>query len=95
MTDERSDILAELRRAIDGVDDELVSLFAKRFELVRHVAEFKKSRGLPAAIPSRVAQVVGRVRLEAEERGFPPDTAEKLWRLLIADMIAYEENHLQ
>ena len=95
MTVQKPDTLAELRRAIDGVDDELVALFAKRFALVKDVAEFKKPRGLPAAIPSRVAEVVARVRLEAEAQGFPPDTAERLWRQLIADMIAYEENHLK
>ncbi len=87
--------LTELRHAIDGVDDELVALFAKRFELVKKVAEIKKANGLPAAIPSRVAEVVGRVRLEAEAKGFLPETAEKLWRHLIADMIEFEEKHLK
>ncbi|MEP6828500.1 MAG: chorismate mutase [Aestuariivirga sp.] len=95
MTAQKSDTLAELRRAIDGVDDELVALFAKRFELVKNVAEFKKAKGLPAAIPSRGAEVVGRVRREAEAKGFSPETAEKLWRHLIADMIEFEENQLK
>ena len=95
MTAQKSNILSELRRAIDGVDDELVALFAKRFELVKEVAEFKKANGLRAAIPSRVAEVVGRVRREAEAQGFSPETAEKLWRHLIADMIEFEENELK
>ena len=95
MTTQNSDALAQLRRAIDGVDDELVALFAKRFGLVKEVAEFKKAYGLPAAIPSRVAEVVGRVRREAEAQGFSPETAEKLWRHLIADMIEFEEKQLK
>ena len=95
MTAQNYDTLTELRRAIDGVDDELVALFAKRFELVKEVAEFKKAHGLPAAIPSRVAEVVARVRREAEAQRFSPETAEKLWRHLIADMIEFEEKHLK
>ena len=95
MTGSKAKTLAELRHAIDGMDDELVALFAKRFTLVKEVAEFKKAHGLPAAIPARVAEVVDRVRLQAEAQGFSPETAEKLWRQLIDDMIAYEENHLK
>ena len=95
MTAQNSNKLTELRRAIDGLDDELVALLAKRFELVKDVAEYKKANGVPAAIPSRVAEVVERVRRAAATKGFPPETAEKLWRQLIADMIEFEEKHLK
>ncbi len=95
MTASKAKTLAELRHAIDGTDDQLIALFAKRFELVKEVAEFKKVHGLPAAIPSRVAEVVKRVRLEADAKGFSPETAEKLWRQLISDMIEFEENQLK
>ena len=95
MTTSKTRTLDELRHAIDSVDDELVALFARRFELVKEVAKFKKLHGLPAAIPSRVTEVVKHVRLEAEAKGFSPETAEKLWRQLIADMIEFEENQLK
>ena len=92
---QNSDGLAQLRLAIDHLDDELVALFAKRFAIVNQVVEVKKAEGLPAAIPERVAEVVARVKLKAETQGFPAATAEKLWRLLIADMIEFEEQHLK
>ena len=95
MTASKTKTLDELRHAIDDTDDELVALFAKRFELVKEVAKFKKVHGLPAAIPSRVAEVVKRVRLEADAKGFSPETAEKLWRQLISDMIEFEEDQLK
>jgi isochorismate pyruvate lyase len=88
------DELADLRRAIDGVDGALVALLARRFGYVQKVVETKKILGLPAAIPARVEDVVARVRAEAEAVGFPADTAEKLWRQLIADMIEFEEKAL-
>jgi isochorismate pyruvate lyase len=86
--------LADLRRAIDGVDGALVTLLARRFAYVQSVVDAKKALGLPAAVPARVEEVIARVRAEAETQGFPADTAEKLWRHLIADMIAYEEKAL-
>ena len=95
MTASKTKTLDDLRHAIDDTDDELVALFAKRFELVKEVAKFKKLHGLPAAIPSRVAEVVKRVRLEADAKGFSPETAEKLWRQLISDMIEFEEDQLK
>jgi len=86
--------LADLRRAIDGVDGALVSLLARRFDFVQKVVEAKLALGLPAAIPARVEEVIARVRAEATAQGFPADTAEKLWRQLIADMITFEEKAL-
>jgi isochorismate pyruvate lyase len=87
--------LGNLRHSIDGVDGALVSLFAKRLGLVDQVLEVKKAHGLPASIPDRVEEVIVRVRAEAERAGFLPDVAEKIWRLLINEMIKYEEKHLK
>jgi isochorismate pyruvate lyase len=87
--------LAELRSAIDGVDGALVALLARRFDFVQKVVEAKLVLDLPAAIPARVEEVITRVRAEAGAQGFPADTAEKLWRQLIADMIAFEEKALK
>ncbi len=95
MSAQKTDTLAELRSAIDSVDDKLVALFAKRFALVKRVVRVKKVFGLPAAIPERIAEVVTRVRRQSTAQGFPPDTAEKLWRQLIADVIEFEEKHLK
>lgn len=94
-TEDPKDRLADLRRSIDGVDGALVALLARRFAFVQQVVEVKRALGLPAAIPSRVEDVVTRVRAEAEAQGFLPDTTEKLWRQLIADMIDYEEAQLK
>ena len=87
--------LADLRSAIDGVDGALVALLARRFDFVQKVVEAMLVLDLPAAIPARVEEVITRVRAEASAQGFPADTAEKLWRLLIADMIAFEEKALE
>ncbi|MFO1034880.1 MAG: DUF3445 domain-containing protein [Hyphomicrobiales bacterium] len=86
--------LTGLRAEIDGLDSELISLLARRFQAVQRVAAVKATHNIPAALPERVEEVVTRVKAEAARLGFPPDTAERLWRQLIADMIAYEEQQL-
>ena len=86
--------LSELRKAIDGIDGALITLFSKRFEEVKKVVKVKQKHGLPAAIPSRIEEIVLKIRADAKKQGFPPDVAEKIWRLLINEMIKFEESHL-
>ena len=86
--------LEHLRKEIDAVDAALMTALAQRMAIVDRVVAIKKAEGLPAAIPERVEEVVKRVRADAAAHGFPPDTAEKLWRLLIAETILYEEKTL-
>jgi len=86
--------LDNIRKAIDGIDGALIALFAKRFDEVKKVAVEKHKHGLPAVVPARIEAIVKRIRADAEKAGFPPDVAEKIWRLLINEMIAFEEAEL-
>jgi len=45
--DNQDDKLADLRRQIDALDDELLQLLARRMNKVREVGRYKKARGLP------------------------------------------------
>ena len=87
--------LDNIRKAIDGIDGALIALLAKRFDEVKKVAVEKHKHGLPAVVPARIEAIVKRIRADAERAGFPPDVAEKIWRLLINEMIAYEEAELK
>ncbi|MCK0197612.1 chorismate mutase [Ancylobacter sp. 6x-1] len=86
--------LAPFRAEIDAIDAEIVTLLARRFEVVQQVVEVKKAEGLAALLPERVEDVVEKVRAEAETKGVPPELAETLWRHMIAFVIAYEEERL-
>ncbi len=45
--------ITELRGQIDGIDDELVKLFAQRMEVSAKIADYKKENGLPILVPAR------------------------------------------
>ncbi|MDR0991848.1 MAG: chorismate mutase [Ruminococcus sp.] len=54
--------LEKLRSEIDKVDDEILSLFSKRMEIVTEVAKYKHENALPVMQGGREAQIVSRVR---------------------------------
>ena len=82
--------MAELRAAIDALDARLVGLLARRAGYIDRAVELKTVTGWPARIPSRVEEVVARVRAAAEAEGLDPDLCEGLWRRLIDWSIARE-----
>ena len=55
---EESDDLPGLRRELDDIDRQLVSLFAQRQEISHRVGEYKKSQGLPVQDKKREAEVI-------------------------------------
>lgn len=45
--------LSELRKKIDGIDNELVRLFVERMAISAEIAEYKKQNNLPIFVPAR------------------------------------------
>lgn len=80
-----------LRQQIDALDRQLVALLADRAGYIDRAAQLKRNNGWPARIPSRVEEVVERVRATAAQAGLEPDLVEALWRPLIDWSIAREE----
>jgi isochorismate pyruvate lyase len=86
--------LLGFRDEIDAIDRALVELIAKRFKVADRVIAVKRVKGIPAALPDRIEQVVQNNLRNAKDTHVPPQTIEKIWRSLIAETIAYEERAL-
>lgn len=86
--------MAELREGIDKLDTELIGLLAYRVQFIDRAAQLKAEAGLPANIPSRVDEVVAKVRSSAAAHGVCPDLIERMWREMIDWSIAREEQSL-
>ncbi len=86
--------MADLRAAIDQLDQDLIDLLARRACYIDRAAELKPAEAMPARIDRRVEQVVENVRAAAEARDLDPDLAETLWRPLIDWSIRREEKIL-
>ncbi len=81
--------LAGVRAAIDGLDEELVALLARRERLVRAAAGLKTDAAAVRA-PDRVEQVVARARRLAVASGGSPEVAERVYRAMIAAFVDLE-----
>ena len=55
------DLLTELRKKIDGVDEDILALVLKRFDLVDQVADVKKANKIPVFVPGREDEILDRL----------------------------------
>ena len=81
--------MAELRAAIDALDQKLVTLLARRQAYIERAAFLKHDRGA-VRDDVRVEQVIARVLAEAKEAGLSGAIAEPVWRTLIEQSIRHE-----
>ena len=84
------DELLALRDEIDGIDDELVELLARRFEVTARVGRLKASAGLESVDPVREQEKLERLRLLAESRSLNSDLILDLFQTIFDEVV---ENH--
>jgi chorismate mutase/prephenate dehydrogenase len=77
------DELAELRREIDAIDQQVVDLLSQRQKQVEHVVALKKAHNLQVYHPSREEDLISARRQQAKEAGLCPDYIEELYRIIM------------
>lgn len=85
--------LTRIRKNIDDLDSMIITLLAKRADLVSAAGRLKKNEE-EARYPKRVEQVIERVRAKAIEKGLEPEIAERVYRTIIACFIDKELQEL-
>jgi chorismate mutase/prephenate dehydrogenase len=75
--------LAELREQIDGIDEQLVELLARRKRAIEAVAEVKQQHDLAAFHPAREENLISARRAQAARAGLDPDYIEDLFRTVL------------
>jgi len=81
--------IEEVRENINRIDREIVSLISLRSNYVVQAAKFKKTVEDVKA-PSRVEEVILKVRGLAIEKDLDPDIVEKIYRTMITCFIDHE-----
>ncbi|WBC16527.1 chorismate mutase [Micromonospora sp. WMMA1998] len=77
--------IAELRAAVDRLDQRIVELLAVRTRVVRELTVHKSDEAAVRS-PDRVRQVLDRVRELADRHGMPPEVAVSTYRALIEEL---------
>jgi len=86
--------MIELRKEIDALDQDLISLLVTRAGYIDRAVELKQQEGLPARINDRVAEVIANVRGHAADQELDPDLAQTVWSALIEWSIQREDRVL-
>jgi isochorismate pyruvate lyase len=81
--------MTDVRREIDRIDRELVTLLAERLTYIEQAGHIKGERDA-VRDEARIEDVVQKVVAAAEPKGLPRAMAEPLWRLLIEKSIEHE-----
>ncbi|RYG96809.1 MAG: chorismate mutase [Alphaproteobacteria bacterium] len=81
--------MAQVRAAIDGLDTLIVSLLAERMRYIEAAARIKPSRDTVRDEVRKAAVIAHAVKV-ADDRGFPPKLAYKLYDMLVEGSIAHE-----
>ena len=90
--------LAAYRKELDEIDEELMGLMARRFEVCRAVGAFKAKHGIPMMQPERVAQVKERAGEWGMSAGLNRQFGIDLYDLIVKEACRLEEeimNHDQ
>ena len=72
-----------LRSRIDELDEALIDLLARRFEVSRRIGEIKRASALAARDEDREAQQRARMRALAARAGLSPELAEAVLQLIV------------
>lgn len=90
---EECESLDQVRVHIDRLDKAIVPLLVERNHYVMQAAKLKGDVNA-ARIPSRIEDVVTKVRAVAEERGSNPEIVEAIYRAMIEINIQLEQDHI-
>lgn len=79
--------IVELRKKIDQIDQELLKLLQRRFQLVSLVKEFKKANDWPVIDEARRAEVLKLFVTRARDLGVSMNFAESLFNLIHSESV--------
>ena len=79
------------RAELDTLDDQIVSLFSRRFAICREVAVYKKSTGIPMMRTARVQEVKQRAAERGRASGLREVFVTALYDLIIDEACQIED----
>ena len=78
-----SNNLDTLRQQIDVIDEELLTLLARRVRVAKQIGDKKRAQALPIEDREREHALLQRIRAAAEVQHLDPDSVEAVWKILL------------
>ena len=76
-------LLTPLRQEIDEIDQKIIALLARRFEVVNRVIGIKALHHIPVVLPARIQDVKEKAAKEAVRHGLDRDFIEEIFDRII------------
>jgi chorismate mutase len=89
------DELKKLREEIDRIDNEIVNLFAKRFNVTREIAQVKKKINAQPLDEKRWKEMIEQRQKLAKELGLDDNFVNMVYTLIHAESIDIQKNILE
>ncbi|ACV24259.1 chorismate mutase [Methanocaldococcus fervens] len=87
--------LAEIRKKIDDIDNNILKLIAERNSLAKDVAEIKNQLGIPIDDPDREKYIYDRIRKLCKEHNVDENVGIKIFQILIEHNKALQKKYLE
>jgi chorismate mutase len=85
--------LTLLRQEIDDIDDQIVELIWKRFEITGEIGRLKAKHSTPAVDQDRESRMISRLGEKALALSLNPDLVASIFRSILAEVVT-EHNKL-
>ncbi len=85
--------LAEYRKEIDKVDEELLTILAKRFDIVREIGRLKKERNISPLDVKRWEEILEKINTQAKKLNLPKEFVEKIYNEIHQTALFIEKNN--
>ncbi|ACV59353.1 chorismate mutase [Alicyclobacillus acidocaldarius] len=87
--------IRELRKAIDHIDEHILTLLVRRFSIADEIAEHKARRGQAIVQPERAQQVRARYLQSGAALGLSPTFLAALWKLVHDESCRRQTEHVK
>lgn len=86
-----SDILNDLRKNIDDIDNQLIKLISERFKLTKQVGLYKLQSKDFILQPGRWEQVLANLRIKATKYNLPSEMLIDIWNKIHEESLKQQE----
>jgi chorismate mutase len=87
--------LTEFRRQLDEMDEQLVTLLARRLNICREVAAYKIEAQIPMMQHARVKEVIQRAAQNGKSKGLSESFVAALYTLIIDEACRIEDEIIE
>ena len=89
------DELISIRDQLDKLDDELLLILVKRFEVTARMGKLKATEGLDSLDEEREKQKLIELQTRAEEKALSPEFVSNLFQMIFEEVVKNHRGYLQ